>query len=159
MSAEPLAFVDTNILVYALDQSDPIRATIAERTLQSLLETDRLVISTQVLQELYVTVTRKIERPLTSDQAVELIDHLSAWPVILIDTRLIREAASISTEATISFWDGLIVAAARRSGAAELLTEDLNHGQEIAGVRIVNPFRGPEEQPTRVMDDRQAYGR
>jgi predicted nucleic acid-binding protein len=105
------------------------------------LGSDRLRLSVQVLQELFVTMTRKAARPWSVDQAVEVLDDLAAWPVLSPDYPAIRDAALLCRDATISFWDALVVTAAARSGAEVLYTEDLNHGQVIAGVRVVDPFR------------------
>lgn len=142
MNADPPAFVDTNVLVYAFDTSDP-RRQIARDLLARLLDEDRLRLSTQVLQEFYVTVTRKIARPLAPGEALKIMDDFASWPVVQLDYPLIREAVLTATEAQLSFWDGLIVVAARRADAALLYTEDLNHGQEIRGVKVVDPFRRP----------------
>ncbi len=143
MSDDSPAFVDTNVLVYAFDASDS-RQPIAEQLLSELTDTNRLRLSTQVLQELYVTVTRKIETPLAPQEALDVLDDLAAWPVVQLDYRLIREAILLSGNAQLSLWDSLIVVAAKQSGAPILYTEDLNHGQKILEVEVVNPFRaGP----------------
>lgn len=106
-----------------------------------LLERDRICLSTQVLQELFVTLTRKAGIPV--DQALGVLDDLANWLVFTLDYRAIRDAAVLARDARISFWDALLIAAARRLGATVLLTEDLNDGQTIAGVEIRNPFRSP----------------
>lgn len=139
--AEAPAFVDTNVLVYAFDESDPRRQSLAKPLIASLMESDRLCLSTQILQELVVTVTRKIERRWTVENALLKLDDLASWRLFVIDYRAIRDAVLLARDATISFWDALVVIAAARSGAEVLYTEDLNHGQTIAGVRVVNPFR------------------
>lgn len=141
MSDDGLAFLDTNLLVYAFDASDPARQRIAEDLLSSLMDSDRLCLSTQVLQEFYAVVTRKIGRALSPDEALAILDDLAAWPLLAIEYTAIRDAVLLSRDAVLSFWDALIVIAAVRSGATTLYTEDLNHGQVVRGVRIVNPFR------------------
>ena len=141
MSAEAPAFLDTNVLVYAFDRSDSERRSVAARLLDELAGEDRLRLSTQVLQEFFVTVTRKIARPLAVSRAISLLEAFTAWPVFVPEPATITDAAGLTDEARISFWDALIVVAAQRSGAAILYSEDLNHGQRIRGVRIVNPFR------------------
>jgi predicted nucleic acid-binding protein len=105
--------------------------------MNELMEEDRLRVSTQVLQELFVTLTRKVSQRCSTREALEA---LAAWPLIVVDYPAIRAAAKLADQAKLSFWDALIVVAAARAGASVLYTEELNHGQEILGVRIANPF-------------------
>ena len=141
MSAErALSFVDTNVLVYAFDKSSSPKKRAAQRLLNELMEEDRLRVSTQVLQELFVTLTRKVGQRCSSEEALAVLEDLAAWPVMAIDYAAIRAAAGLADQAKLSFWDALIVVAAARIGAAVLYSEDLNDGQEILGVRISNPF-------------------
>jgi predicted nucleic acid-binding protein len=95
-----------------------------------------------VLQELYVTLTRKAARRCSSEEALAVVEDLAAWPLMVVDYAAIRAAVRLADQATLSFWDALVVVAAARSGAAVLYTEDLNDGQEILGVRVSNPFVG-----------------
>jgi predicted nucleic acid-binding protein len=141
MTAErDLAFVDTNVLVYAFDKSSSPKKRVAQRLINELMEEDRLRVSTQVLQELFVTLTRKVSRPCSSDEALAVLEDLAAWPLMAVDYAAIRAAVGLAGQAKISFWDALVVVAAARTGAAVLYTEDMNDGQEILGVRIGNPF-------------------
>jgi predicted nucleic acid-binding protein len=133
-------FVDTNVLVYAFDKSTSPKKHVARRLLTELMDQDRLRVSTQVLQELFVTLTRKVARPCTSDEALAVLEDLAAWPLMAVDYAAIRAAVGLADQAKVSFWDALVVVAAARTGAAVLYTEDLNHGQEILGVRVSNPF-------------------
>lgn len=142
MNDEAPAFVDTNILVYAFDSADTTRHNIAAQLFSRLMDEDRLRLSTQVLQEFYVTRTRKARPPWSPDRALMKLEDFASWPVVAIDLPLIREAVLLSRDAVLSFWDALIVIAAARSGAGALYTEDLNDGQVIRGVRIINPFSG-----------------
>ena len=143
MSAEEVpAFVDTNILVYALAADDPKRAPVAQELIRRLMLHQALHTSTQVLQELYVTLTRKIRKPISPDQALRYLERIAAWPVTVPDYGSIRSAIVLSSGHQISFWDALIAVAASRSGAKRLYTEDLHHGQVLLGVEIVNPFLG-----------------
>jgi predicted nucleic acid-binding protein len=137
-----LGFVDTNILVYAFDKSPSPspKKQIALRLIGELMRQDRLRVSTQVLQELFVTLTRKVPHRSTVDEALTVLEDLTVWPLQLVDYPVIRDAAGLAGQDKISFWDALIVVAAARSGAKVLYTEDLNDGQEIFGVRIRNPF-------------------
>ena len=130
------AFVDTNILVYAFEKGDSDKKRVSQRLLLELMDKDLLRLSTQVLQELFVTLTRKGVRPCRPDEAIAVLDELVAWPVAVVDYPAIRAAGSLSAEAMISFWDALIVITAARCGASVVYTEDLNAGQEIAGVHF-----------------------
>jgi predicted nucleic acid-binding protein len=104
------------------------------------MDEDRLRVSTLVLQELFVTLTRKVSQRCSSQEALEVLDDLTAWPLIVIDYAAIRAAVGLAQQAILSFRDALVVVAAARTGAEVLYTEDLNDGQEILGVRITNPF-------------------
>lgn len=136
MSAK--TFVDTNVLVYAHD-ADQAKRTIARQILIELMSSRRGALSPQVLQEFYVTVTRKIAKPLSRRAAREIVQDYSVW---CVETTAMEIAAAfrIEDESKISFWDALICAAAVKSGAAVILSEDLNAGQKIAGISIQNPF-------------------
>lgn len=139
---EERAFVDTNVLLYAHDASEPAKQAVATAALQRLWRYRSGVVSTQVLQEFYVTSTRKLQRPLSRTEARYIIDLYSIWPVIAIDPTVILAATRIEEDHQVSFWDALILESARIAGAAFVLTEDLQHGQVIEGVRIENPFVG-----------------
>jgi predicted nucleic acid-binding protein len=132
-------FVDTNILVYAHDVDQNQRHQTAREILIELMSNRNGALSPQVLQEFYVTVTRKLAKPLSKRAAREIVEDYSVW---CIDTTAAEVATAfrIEDEAKISFWDALICAAALKSGASILLSEDLNSGQRIAGLRIHNPF-------------------
>lgn len=134
------SFVDTNILVYAFAGSDPRRSPVAQQLLRELMTQEALCTSTQVLQELFVTLTRKIKPPIASEQAVRYLDRIATWPVVLLDYKVIRAAIDLAARHSLSFWDSLVVVAAARSGASRLYTEDLQDGQTLLGVEIVNPF-------------------
>jgi predicted nucleic acid-binding protein len=138
MSAE-LTFLDTNVLVYAYDSGEPEKAGIAKRLL-SEVDPGEFVLSTQVLSEFYVTVTRKLKRALDGPSAAQAVDLLSLLNVVSVDVEVVKAAARISEASQISYWDGLIVAAAAAAGCGRVLSEDMNDGQVIAGVRVENPF-------------------
>lgn len=140
MNVEPVTFTDTNVLVYAFDASHPEHQAIAEKALLALMSSDRLRLSTQVLQEFFVTMSQKVAKSWPRERLLAALDDFAIWPTLVIEPPIIREAAELAGEAQLSFWDALIVTAAARSGAAILLSEDLNHGQVVRGVRIVNPF-------------------
>lgn len=132
------AFLDTNVAVYAHDHGAAEKHRRAVELLESFPE--RLVVSTQVLAEFYWVVTRRLAPPLPPDLAREATEHLAALPVVAVDRDIVVAAIDTSQKHQITLWDAMIVEAAARSGCDRLLTEDLNHGQEIRGVRIENPF-------------------
>ena len=132
-------FVDTNILIYAHDVDAGAKHQVARSVLQELWAGRSGVLSTQVLQEFYVNVTRKIASPLPRHAARAIVDSYIVWCVETSSAE-ISAAFRIEDESRISFWDALIVAAARKAGAERILSEDLNAGQAISCVRIENPF-------------------
>jgi predicted nucleic acid-binding protein len=133
-------FVDTNIVLYAYDQREPEKSAIARAILSDLWRTREGQVSTQVLQELYVNLTRKLRVVVPRSRARALVGRYGRWPVHTITTGDILEATELEQRHSLSFWDALIVVAAARSGSERILTEDLQHGRTIAGVRIENPF-------------------
>lgn len=132
------AFLDTNIAVCAYDRSVGTKRAKARETL--LARSSELVVSSQVLAEFYTVTTRRLDPPLSADQAREAVIALAALPVVAADGELVLSAIDTADQSNISIWDALIVQAARRAGCEEILTEDLNHGQVIEGVRIHNPL-------------------
>jgi predicted nucleic acid-binding protein len=134
-------FIDTNVLVYLFDSDSAAKQSRAQAALQRALERGSVVISTQVLQEFFVTVTRKLARPLPAREAEVALRGLMALSVIQVDAELILAAAVSSRRDRISFWDALILAAASAAGCEEVLSEDLQHGQSFGRVRIANPLR------------------
>jgi predicted nucleic acid-binding protein len=135
-----LSFVDTNVLVYAFDKSNSPKKQAAQRLMNELMEDDLLRVSTQVLQELFVALTGKVSQRCSSEEALAVLEDLTAWPVMVVDYAAIRAAVGLADQAQLSFWDAVVVVAAARAGATVLYTEDVNAGQEILGVRISNPF-------------------
>ena len=140
MAGDGRAFVDTNVLLYAYDAGEVAKQPVAKATLDQLWRERNGTLSTQVLQEFYSVATRKLDPPVRRPEAREIIDLYAAWPVVVIDPSLILAATRIEEAHQLSLWDALIVEAARVAGAERLLTEDLQHGQTIEGVRIENPF-------------------
>jgi predicted nucleic acid-binding protein len=135
------SFVDTNVLVYLFDADAPEKQARARELLAARGPAGELVISTQVLQEFFVTVTRKLEHPLSTESAEQAVRRLAAYPVVTITVGLVLAAIAVLRAHQISFWDALIVAAAREAGCSELLSEDLGDGANLAGLRVSNPFR------------------
>jgi len=132
-------FFDTNVFVYAVDNSaEEVRK---KRIATELIAKCEFGLSAQVLQEFYETVTRKLKRPLSMPEAVQYLDRLQAFPLVPVDGALVTEGICNSERYQFSYWDGAIVAAAERLGCETLYSEDLNHGQCFKTVRVVNPFR------------------
>ncbi len=134
-------FVDTNVLVYAHDLDAGEKHEIAIGVISDLWESGNGVISTQVLEELYVTLTKKVPSPQKKSQVRRILNNYLAWELAVNNGQTILQASEIEENYNISFWDALIVSAAYSKNAAILLTEDLNVGQLIEGIKIVNPFR------------------
>jgi len=133
-------FLDTNILIYAHDMDAGLKHDVALSIIEKIWEEETGIISTQVIQEFYVNVTRKIPNPITPVQARGIIFNYFSWQVEAVEPHTILSASEIEEKYVLSFWDSLIIAAASRSKAGKILTEDLNHGQTIESVLIENPF-------------------
>jgi predicted nucleic acid-binding protein len=101
------------------------------------------VVSGQVLGEFFVTVTRKIPQPMTADEALEVVRLLEVLPVVAVDLRLVKAGIAAHQQWGVSYWDGLILAAADRAGCGRVLSEDLNAGQRYGSVLVENPFASP----------------
>ncbi len=137
---EDKTFVDTNVIVYAYDLTAGQKRLLGKKVLADLWRSGRGLVSTQILQELYVTLTRKVPRPLEVARAKEIIEDMLTWNLVVNDGDTILQAIALENQEKLSFWDALVVAAAARGGAGILLSEDLPAGRIIAGVRIINPF-------------------
>lgn len=141
-------FVDTNVLIYAHDLDADPKRTVAAAILKDLWSTRLGMLSTQVLQEFYVNVTRKIPSTLSPPVAREIVRSYSAWPVQVLEPEMILRASEIEERHRLSFWDALIVTAALAGRAAKILSEDLQPGRMIEGVLIENPFAvSPASEP------------
>ena len=133
-------FVDTNILVYSRDASEKQKQPIAKKCLEKLWHDQTGVISTQVLNEYYVTVTKKIKPGMLQKDAWEDVCALMVWGPLEIDTAVLHQAKLIEEKYFLSWWDSLIIATAKIGGCKLIYSEDLSNKQIIAGVKIVNPF-------------------
>lgn len=133
------SFVDTNVWVYAVDRSDVAKQSRAHAVLQPTRDTD-LVISAQVLGEFFSVVTRKFARHVPIAEARAMVVQMSRLPVVPIDARLVDAAIAVSQEWQLSYWDGLIIAAAESSGCGRVLSEDMTHGAVYGAVQVENPF-------------------
>lgn len=130
-------FLDTNILVYTIDDADPAKQKIA-RTL--LATAANIVISAQVLNEFYVTITRKLRPTVAPETAAALVQKLARLPCVSIDAHLVQRALRTGQRWQLSHWDALIIEAARHAGCSRVLTEDLNAGADYAGLVVESPF-------------------
>lgn len=138
MSAE---FCDTNVLVYAYDVTAASKREQASVLLARLWDSGSGVISIQVLQELFVTLTRRIPEPLPSQDARAIVSDLTAWRVVEPGSREVVAAIDGAARWHVSFWDAMILATAIRAGAGTVWSEDLNDGQSYDGVIVRNPFK------------------
>ncbi|MCC7059019.1 MAG: PIN domain-containing protein [Burkholderiaceae bacterium] len=134
------AFFDTNVLVYLFDADAVDKQRLARSLLQREADAGRATVSTQVLQEFFVTVTRKLGTPLGTENAERAVRRLAELSVVPVDTALVLAGIGLSRRLRISLWDALIVGAALQSGSTVLYTEDLQHGQRIDGLTVANPF-------------------
>ena len=140
MSAEPAEFLDANVLVYAFDTSAGAKKIAAERLLERLWDAGTGCLSVQVLQEFFVTVTRKTPQPLSIDSAAKRVREFAAWTVFAPTVEDVLSAIALQKEARLNFWDAMVVEAAAQLGCDVLWTEDLSDGQLLREVRIRNPF-------------------
>lgn len=132
-------FLDTNILLYAYDLDAPAKRAIASGILEEAwLQPSRTALSVQVLQEFHVNFVRR-GRPVA--EATLIVGDFTSLTVIENSLALFQRGLWIQSRWQLSLWDAMILAAAESSGASELLSEDLNHGQSYGNVRVVNPFR------------------
>ena len=143
MNAEPQReFVDANVLVYAFDSSAARKQQAAQQLLEKLWETSTGCLSVQVLQEFFVTITKKVPKPLPVDDAKARIREFTSWRVFAPTAEDVLAAIDLHGHAKIGFWDAMVVVAAAESGCDVLWTEDLSDRQLLRGVRIRNPFTG-----------------
>ena len=133
-------FVDTNLFVYAYDSTAGLKWTTSKTILSSLWENRTGVLSNQVLQEIFVSLTRKLGNAISIEAAKEIVSDLLLWSLVVNDGKSVLRAIDLQVQWGYSFWDSLILQAAVAARADFLLTEDLQDGQVIDGVTIVNPF-------------------
>ena len=143
-------FVDTNIFVYACDATETVKQPIAARYLEELWSEHRGRTSVQVLNELYVTITRKLDPGLEPVEAWDLVRELLAWEPQEVTGHLMLRAREIEERYSTSWWDSLVVAAAESQDCSLLLTEDLQDGMIFGSVTVRNPFVArTSERPVR----------
>lgn len=142
-----IAFVDSNILIYAHDQDAGVKRERAVTTLRELWNSGSGRVSVQVLQEFYVNATQKLATPVARSMARELVKTYGVWIHHATTVETVTRATELAELSRISFWDALIVASAEEVDADEILSEDLSDGQAIAGIKIVNPFKVAQRAP------------
>ena len=140
MSSPNLTFIDTNVLVYAHDRGEGVKHDTAVTVLDKLWRDRTGVLSTQVLQELFTVVTRKRPRKMSSAKARERMKAYGEWCAVNTTTELLVLASLLEEKHSLQWGDALIVAAALRSGANTLLSEDLRHGRKFGEMTVRNPF-------------------
>jgi predicted nucleic acid-binding protein len=134
-----LSFLDTNVLVYAYQNTDSRKQPLARDLLRKAIAGE-CVISSQVLSEFAATLLHKFPTPPNAEELAEIFDRLEPIKLILSDMQIIRRAAQAHRSYRLHFYDSLIVAAAERAGCARIWSEDFSAGQKYFGVTVVNPF-------------------
>jgi len=135
-----VVFVDTNVLVYAVDASEPVKQTRAMEWMAHLWETRRGRVSIQVLTEFYATVTRKLKPGLGREEARREVRYLMPWNPRPVTSEVLESAWVIQDRHGLSLWDALILASAAESGCRHVLSEALGDGQRFGHLTVVNPF-------------------
>jgi predicted nucleic acid-binding protein len=143
---KPSCFVDANVLACARDASESTKQPAAERWLRLLWATRSGRESAQVLNEYYSVVTEQLRPGLSRDEARADVRNLMAWAPVPTDGPVVEGAWTVQDRYGLSWWDALVVSAAQEAGCAWLLTEDLQHGQALDGVTVVDPFRTEPEE-------------
>jgi predicted nucleic acid-binding protein len=159
-----LCFVDANIFVYAINPTEPLKKEVALALIDRLWREQCAATSIQAINEFYIVATRKLRNVVAQQEAWAQVEELLEWKPLPVDSRLVRQAGVIETRYKLSWWDCLIVAAARLQQCSVLYTEDLQHGATLDGVRIVNPFIAQvQEEPapytTQVISPHRPRGR
>ena len=149
-------FVDTNVLVYRHDAADATKQARAGDWIAWIVELHVGRLSFQVLQELYATLTRKLQPNVEPQEARDIINLLASWNPLAVDLPLIKNAWDLQDRYSLSWWDALIVAAAHASDCRVLLTENLQHGRMFGTVRVIDPFESPERTPAELLSASEA---
>ena len=133
-------FIDSNVLIYSYDRSEPDKRSRAQELIAGLSQNGNGVLSVQVLGEFFSIVTRRIPNPLSIQEAEAAVALFGSLPVLDIDMAMVRRAIATHSRYGTTYWDSLIIAAAERAGCSSILSEDLNTGQSYHGILAVNPF-------------------
>lgn len=134
------SFFDSGVLVYLFDADAPGKQERIRKLLQAEVDEGRAVLSTQVLEEFYVAVTRELAVPLAPDMAERALRDLARLPVTPVDPEMVRAAAARAGRDSLDFWSALAVEGALAAGAGRLFTEDLRDGTTVGDLEVVNPF-------------------
>jgi predicted nucleic acid-binding protein len=149
MPSDSTVFVDTNVLLYAFDDRDAAKRDQARAWLSWCWQSSVGRVSTQVLHEFYANALRKFTRSLPTHKARAEVWRLRAWKPWIVDEDTVDAAWDLQDRVGLNYWDALMVAAAQQQGCRYLLTEDLQHQQQIDGVQVLNPFLvEPDQLPT-----------
>jgi len=140
MSAELTAFVDSNVLVYAVSADEPEKQRVAREIVARGFTEGCFAISTQVMLEVYVNITRKAKIGLPPREAFDYVRAFAEWPVVEMTPDLVLAALGLAERSQISPWDAAILETARQAGCTTVLSEDLADGQAYGGIRVENPF-------------------
>lgn len=140
MNADRREFIDSNVLVYAHSRASADKRERASALVDGLWDSETGCLSIQVLQEFFVTVTKKVPQPLSIAEASEVLQAYSRWTIHSCGPSDLLSAIDIQERSHISFWDAMVIQSARRLGCRVVWTEDLSHGQTYAGVLVRNPF-------------------
>lgn len=135
-----LVFVDTNVLIYGVDDRELVKRDRARAWLSECWRKQCGRLSTQVLNEFYVNVRRKFRGVLTEDGARAEVRRYQTWRPWTVDHQTVESAWAVESRFGLNYWDALMVAAAQQQGCTILLSEDMQHNQQLDGVRVVNPF-------------------
>lgn len=134
-------FLDSNVLVYAHDDSDPRKQEIAQGLVRRAV-LGEMVVSTQTLAEFSATLLQRFSKSFSSDEVLGILDALAPIRLVVPDAGIVRRAVEAHEIYGVHFYDGMIVAAAERAGCERIWSEDLNAGQKYFGVTVTNPFKG-----------------
>ena len=137
-------FLDTDLLLYAYDARSLVKHSVAVRILEDLWKSGNGILSTQVLQEFFVTITKKIPKPLSVTVGREIVEDFLKWRIVPIEGRTILRAIDLHEKQKYAFWDSLVIQSAIEGGARWLFSEDLKDGQKIGDLTIRNPFLNGE---------------
>lgn len=135
-------FLDTNIFVYSIDSSAEleVKRNICRRLVTDHIRNGSGIISIQVLQEFYQVSTSKIQVPISTDEALEFMHYMAGLSTVSPDLDMVVAAVRLHRKHAVSFWDALILQAAKTAGCSQLLSEDLQHGFSLGNLTVRNPF-------------------
>lgn len=142
-------FIDSNILVYAYGTDVPAKQRVAQEIIEDCLRYGIGFISPQVLGEFFVTITKKVSRGLSDENARKEMESFQGLNVVDIDRDVVMQAMDIKIRYQVHYWDALIIAAAQRAGCRTIMSEDLSHGQKYGNIVVRNPFIAKLDQTRR----------